>query len=235
MNYIIETILDLLFPRRCPVCGQIIMPKGNLICPGCIRKLSWVRGPVCKCCGKEIISETAEYCSDCAIHPRSFSNGMALLNYNEISAPSLAKIKYHNHREYLDFYAEAIARRYGYFFERHKEAVLVPVPVHPARLRSRGFNQAGELAVRLGRLTGLSVNEALLVRTRKTAPQKDLGPDERLRNLRHAFAVTAEAPPTVILTDDIYTTGSTIEACTRVLKAAGACQVYFVSICIGGS
>ena len=56
--------------------------------PGCIRKLSWVRGPVCKCCGKEIISETAEYCSDCAIHPRSFSNGMALLNYNEISAPS---------------------------------------------------------------------------------------------------------------------------------------------------
>ena len=79
------------------------------------------------------------------------------------------------------------------------------------------------------------MNEALLVRTRKTAPQKDLGPDERLRNLRHAFAVTAEAPPTVILTDDIYTTGSTIEACTRVLKAAGACQVYFVSICIGGS
>ena len=111
MNYIIETILDLLFPRRCPVCGQIIMPKGNLICPGCIRKLSWVRGPVCKCCGKEIISETAEYCSDCAIHPRSFSNGMALLNYNEISAPSLAKIKYHNHREYLDFYAEAAYRK----------------------------------------------------------------------------------------------------------------------------
>lgn len=113
MNYIIETILDLLFPRRCPVCGQIIMPKGNLICPGCIRKLSWVRGPVCKCCGKEIISETAEYCSDCAIHPRSFSNGMALLNYNEISAPSLAKIKYHNHREYLDFYAEAAYRKYA--------------------------------------------------------------------------------------------------------------------------
>ena len=113
MNYIIETILDLLFPRRCPVCGQIIMPKGNLICPGCIRKLSWVRGPVCKCCGKEIISETAEYCSDCAIHPRSFSNGMALLNYNEISAPSLAKIKYHNRREYLDFYAEAAYRRYA--------------------------------------------------------------------------------------------------------------------------
>ena len=79
MNYIIETILDLLFPRRCPVCGQIIMPKGNLICPGCIRKLSWVRGPVCKCCGKEIISETAEYCSDCAIIQDLFPMGWRCL------------------------------------------------------------------------------------------------------------------------------------------------------------
>ena len=87
----------------------------------------------------------------------------------------MAAIKYKNRREYLDFYAEAIVRRYGYFFARHKDAVLVPVPVHPARLRSRGFNQAGELAVRLGRLSGLSVNETMLVRTRKTAPQKELG------------------------------------------------------------
>ena len=188
---------------------------------------------------------------------------MALIRYDTVAQKSIAAVKYKNRREYLDFYAEAIARRYGYFFKHRKDAVLVPVPVHPARLRSRGFNQAGELAVRLGRLTGLPVNERLLVRTKKTAPQKELGPDERLRNLRHAFAVAAEfrqepaqdktdsrrmpgrtasvpagkaakLPQTVILADDIYTTGSTIEACARVLKAAGVRQVYFVSICIGG-
>ena len=78
MNFLINIILDLLFPRRCPVCGQIVMPKGSLICLGCVKKLSWVRGPVCKCCGKEIISGTMEYCPDCAAHPRSFSHGMAL-------------------------------------------------------------------------------------------------------------------------------------------------------------
>ena len=110
MNFLINIILDLLFPRRCPVCGQIVMPKGSLICPGCVKKLSWVRGPVCKCCGKEIISGTMEYCPDCAAHPRSFSHGMALFNYNEISAPSLAMVKYHGRREYLDFYAEAAYR-----------------------------------------------------------------------------------------------------------------------------
>lgn len=212
-----------------------MLPEGALICPGCMAKLHFIRQPSCKKCGTELIADRAEYCPDCLRRQRSFEYGIALIRYDAVAQKSMAAVKYKNRREYLDFYAEAIARRYGYFFERHKEAVLVPVPVHPARLRSRGFNQAGELAVRLGRLTGLSVNEALLVRTRKTAPQKDLGPDERLRNLRHAFAVTAEAPPTVILTDDIYTTGSTIEACTRVLKASGACQVYFVSICIGGS
>ena len=92
MNFLINIILDLLFPRRCPVCGQIVMPKGSLICLGCVKKLSWVRGPVCKCCGKEIISGTMEYCPDCAAHPRSFSHGMALFNYNEISAPSLAMV-----------------------------------------------------------------------------------------------------------------------------------------------
>ena len=96
MNFLINIILDLLFPRRSPVCGQIVMPKGSLICPGCVKKLSWVRGPVCKCCGKEIISGTMEYCPDCAAHPRSFSHGMALFNYNEISAPSLAMVKYHD-------------------------------------------------------------------------------------------------------------------------------------------
>ena len=226
-------------------------------------KLHFIQQPSCKKCGTELISDRAEYCPDCLRRQRSFESGVALIRYDTVAQKSIAAVKYKNRREYLDFYAEAIARRYGYFFKCHKDAVLVPVPVHPARLRSRGFNQAGELAVRLGRLTGLPVNERLLVRTKKTAPQKELGPDERLRNLRHAFAVASEfrqepaqdktdsrrmsertasvpagkaakLPQTVILADDIYTTGSTIEACARVLKAAGVRQVYFVSICIGG-
>ena len=256
-----ENLLQLLFPRRCPVCGQIVLPEGALICAGCVRKLHFIRQPSCKKCGAELISDREEYCPECKRHQRSFESGVALIRYNEAAQKSMAAVKYKNRREYLDFYAEAIVWRYGYFFARHKDAVLVPVPVHPARLRSRGFNQAGELAVRLGRLSGLPVNETMLVRTRKTAPQKELGPEERLRNLRKAFAVRegrssgllqklvirssavrqlsawhscTALPATVILVDDIYTTGSTIEACTRVLKEAGVRQVYFVSICIGG-
>ena len=213
-----------------------MLPEGALICAGCVPKLHFIRQPFCKKCGTELLSDRAEYCPDCLRRKRSFEYGVALIRYNAAAQKSMAAVKYKNRREYLDFYAEAIARRYGSFFAHHHDAVLVPVPVHPARLRSRGFNQAGELAVRLGKRTGLAVNTSLLVRTRKTAPQKELGPEERLRNLRHAFAVAelSSLPHNVILVDDIYTTGSTIEACTRVLKAAGVGQVFFVSICIGG-
>lgn len=84
--------LDLLYPRRCPVCSEIVMPKGNLICPDCMEKLAFVRRPVCKCCGKEIVSLEAEYCFDCTRHPHSFDSGMALINYNDTASRSMALI-----------------------------------------------------------------------------------------------------------------------------------------------
>lgn len=111
--------LDLLYPRRCPVCSEIVMPKGNLICPDCMEKLAFVRRPVCKCCGKEIISPEAEYCFDCTRHPHSFDSGMALINYNDTASRSMALIKYHGRREYLDFIPRpcsgALARRSAAF------------------------------------------------------------------------------------------------------------------------
>lgn len=76
-------LTDLLFPRRCPVCGDIVLPRGELICPACVKKLSFVKQPVCKKCGKEISSAEREYCLDCTKHKRSFDYGRALLNYND--------------------------------------------------------------------------------------------------------------------------------------------------------
>lgn len=227
--------LDFLFPRRCPVCGQIVMPKGDLICPGCMKKLSWVRRPTCKKCGKEVISDTIEYCYDCTKHKRSFDYGLALINYDDVASRSMAQIKYNNKREYLDFYSEAMFRGLGPRILRMKADAFIPIPVHPSRLKTRGFNQAEELAVRLSAKLGIPVNTTILKRSKKTAPQKSLNPSERLHNLEQAFAVN-NLPPglrSVILIDDIYTTGSTIEACTRALKKAGMEHVYFVTIFIG--
>lgn len=229
-------LIGALFPRRCPVCHDIVLPKGELICPGCVSRLHFVKAPFCCKCGKEIAGGLSEYCYDCSRHHRSFEYGRALVSYTETARDSMVKIKYKNKREYLDFYIEAIVLRYGKVITNMKADALVPVPVHPSRLRARGFNQAGILAEGVGRRLGIPVRQDLLFRTRKTAPQKNLTPQERLKNLEQAFGV-GELPPdirSVILADDIYTTGSTVEACARVLKKAGVKHVYFITICIGG-
>ena len=226
--------LDLLFPRCCPVCGQIVLPKGNLICPGCMGKLSWVRCPTCLCCGREIPIESEEYCTDCFKRPRSFDVGMALINYNEAASRSMAQIKYNNKREYLDFYSEAMYWKLGTRLLRLKPDVLIPIPIHPDRMKTRGFNQAYELAVRLSDFLKIPVNTSILKRTKNTLPQKSLNPSERLKNLEQAFSCVPVPPSikTILLVDDIYTTGSTIEACAKLLKAQGAKRVCFVTIFI---
>lgn len=231
-----STILDILFPRRCPVCGEIVKPAGNLICPSCFRELSFVKSPVCKKCGKEIVDETMELCEDCMIHRHAFEYGIALLNYNETARKSMAQIKYNNKREYLDFFGALMAARYEKTIGRMNVDVIVPVPVHESRLRKRGFNQAEVLADIMGKQLGIPMEPDLLARTKKTLPQKELTATERLKNLSGAFdaGVIPEGVRRVLLIDDIYTTGSTIEACARALRNAGIESVYFAVICMTG-
>lgn len=233
----VSVCVDALYPRRCPVCGRIPAPGDAICCPSCFLKLSFVASPVCQKCGKEIISPDAEYCQDCIRRPRTFEYGIALLNYNEAAARSIAAIKYKNKREYLDFYGGLAAERCKKQLLGMKADGLIPVPIHPSRRRKRGFNQAELLAERMGQELGMPVFSEWLVRVKKTDPQKELGPSDRLKNLSGAFLADPEKRPSgverVILVDDIYTTGSTMEACTRALHAAGIKKVFFFVLCIG--
>lgn len=227
---------EILYPRRCPVCDQIVAAPEVLIHSACLKKLSIIRQPACKQCGKEVFSDAAEYCYDCIRRQRSFDARAALLNYNQAARHSMMAVKYKNRREYLDFYAEAMAIRFRGRVLIWKPQVLIPVPVHCSRKKQRGFNQAEELARRLCRHWQLPVETGLLLRNKKTLPQRELNPKERMENLRTAFEVRQTGrhmPEAVLLADDIFTTGSTIEACTRVMKAAGIKRVYFLTICMG--
>lgn len=230
-----DYVINLFFPRRCPVCGDIVQPFGELICPGCVGELSPVKQPVCKKCGKEVESGRMEYCYDCARKPRTFQQNFALLNYNSAASRSMSAIKYRGRREYLDFYSQAVCLRFAKTIGKLSPDVMVPVPIHPSRRRSRGFNQAELLARRIGRQLGIPVCPKGLKRVKKTLPQKELNQAERLKNLRQAF-VPGRLPygvKTVLLIDDIYTTGSTLEACARALKSMGVEKVYGLTLCIG--
>lgn len=186
-------------------------------------------------CGKEVYSQEMEYCKDCMRHPKPFEYGISLLNYTGPMKDSIAAIKYGNKREYLDFYANETVGRLGRKLVAMQADALIPVPVHKDRFRTRGFNQAEELAIRIGEQLGIPVVSDVLKRTRKTDAMKELSPQERKKNLETAF-FCQQLPSgikNVILVDDIYTTGSTITSCTKVLQRAGAERVFFYSICVG--
>lgn len=112
---------------------------------------------------------------------------------------------------------------------------IIPVPIHRSRYRRRGYNQAELVAAELSRLTGIPMYERLVTRSRKTAPQKELTIQERQNNLKKAFNITSNDVKLkkTILVDDIYTTGSTLDAVAMELKRHGVKSVYFIALCIG--
>ena len=230
-----EMLLSLLYPRRCPICHDIVKPRGHLICPDCLKKVPFVQEPTCLCCGKEIASEEIEYCYDCSHHTRSFAGGFALAVYDPVMRESIRRFKNGGRMEYADWYVEAIWQRYGGQLQGLDIDAVVPVPLHRSRRNERGYNQAELLAGRLAKKLRVPVLPKALARTRKTTAQKYLGGRERQKNLEAVFAVGRQSVvgKTILLVDDIYTTGSTAEACTRVLLTAGAQAVYLVNVCIG--
>lgn len=232
-------IRELLYPRRCPICEDIVIPKGKKICAACKALLIYVKEPYCKKCGKPVAEKEQEYCFDCSRREYRYDSGLALFVYDQTMKNSIAAFKFHGKKEYADFYVEEMAAKLGERILAKKPDVLIPVPVHRKKKRFRGFNQAELLASGLSRTLGIPMDSRLLVRIRNTAPQKEVNGKERMKNLECAFGLCADAERVlsdyrhIMLVDDIYTTGSTIEACSRVLLSNGIPKVSFVSLCIG--
>lgn len=234
LKHAAETAVDLLFPRRCPVCDKIVREAGEKICMSCLKKMKLLTPPWCLCCGRKL-SEEEEYCSECRETEQPFVRGRTLYEYQS-AASAIYRFKYGGRREYADFFGEQISLYLGDFIRSVSPQALVPIPLHKRRERKRGYNQAGLLAESVGRRTGVPVLGRALVRTKNTVPLKCLNPQERQNNLKKAFKIAQNDVKlkTIIIIDDIYTTGSTIKEAAKVLKQAGAEKVYFITLA-GGS
>lgn len=235
----VKELLDIIYPRRCPICGDIVVPKSERACPDCKNLLQVIKEPRCKKCSKPIENEEKEYCYDCDTKHFHYKKGYALWIYDKNMRKSIADFKYHNRKEYADFYIEEFLKHYEEVLKEIGADALIPVPIHKSKLKTRGYNQAQILASSLGRALGIQVIDDLLIRDKRTLPQKGLNDKERLKNLIQAFSIDKSKIEIynninkVILVDDIYTTGSTIEACTNILQQNGVSEVYYVSLCIG--
>lgn len=228
-----EKCLDMVFPARCPICDRPA-PFPELICPACGEKPVPVSAPRCLKCGKHIGDEREEYCRGCRMTVHRYDQGRGLFLYQSI-AGSIYRFKYAGRQEYARFYAEQIVKWLGGTIRAWRADALVPVPIHETRKRERGYNQAEVLAGEIGKRMGIPVAANLLKRVKKTLPQKLLDSQERQNNLKKAFKIEKNDVKLkrVIIVDDIYTTGSTIDACAAELRSAAVEKVYFITASIG--
>ena len=229
-----ELLLSIFFPRRCPVCDEVIL-YGQTICHACAQKLIYINEPACKKCGKQLENERQEYCSDCVRKKHYFLQGKAVFSYRKEMKLSMYRFKYSNRREYALFYAKEAVKRYGEWLKHHEIDVIVPVPMYPGKKRSRGYNQAEVFAKELSRISGIAAENRKVRRVKNTRPLKALSERQRKDNLKGAFQVDANIVKysKILLVDDIYTTGATVDAVAEALQNAGVKEVYVLSICIG--
>jgi ComF family protein len=171
------------------------------------------------------------YCSECKRRDRAFERGRALYEYPS-AADAIYRFKYGGRQEYAAFFGEQMGEYLGGFLEKIRPDALVPVPLHKSRLRKRGYNQAALLARQIGRQFNIPVYDKLLIREKNTRPLKEMNAKERQNNLKKAFKVTRNDVKLeiIVVVDDIYTTGSTVEEAARTLKSAGAKKVYFLTL-----
>lgn len=234
-------LTDVLYPRRCPLCDGILGRQEPYICRSCAEKVSFVHGPVCMKCGRPLQDMQKETCAACRRREPAFRRNIAPFVYADNIQASLMRFKYGKRAEYARFYAASaclFAERMeiplsGHSPEKLSFDAIVPVPIHADRFRKRGYNQAEEFARELSRHTGIPVRTDLVIRAKKTKPQKGLSGSERRKNLSGAFKVAedAEIPDKILLTDDIYTTGTTLSELTSVILSASP-QTIVSCICI---
>ena len=229
-----KTLLNLLYPLRCVVCDEITGYAKEAVCRKCRGKIVYIREPFCMKCGKQLNKQEQEYCSDCQKKNHAYIQGTALYDYGSM-ADSVFRFKYKGRMEYSKFYGKELYNEKACWLSMISPDALIPVPVHPSRKRKRGYNQAELIARELSRCSGIPVNTRLIRRVGKTIPLKNLNQLEREKNLKRAFKIYKNDVKlsTIVIIDDIYTTGSTIDAMAGILHKAGIPKVYFMALTIG--
>lgn len=229
-----ETLLNLLYPGRCVVCDEITGYTGESVCKKCRSKIVYIKEPFCMKCGKQLNKEEQEYCGDCRKKKHIYIQGTALYDYGSM-ADSIFRFKYSGRMEYAKFYGRELYREKAFWLSMIAPDALVPVPIHSSRKRKRGYNQAELIARELSKCSGIPLNTRLIRRKGRTSPLKNLNQLEREKNLKKAFKIYKNDVKlnTIVIIDDIYTTGSTIDAMTGILHEAGIAKVYFMTLTIG--
>lgn len=230
-----SALLDFLFPPLCHVCGAFIPGAGRLhLCDSCRENMPLPGQPLCPICGIPFPGVGQDHpCGSCLKTPPHFRAARAALLHEGPGRDLIHAFKYNGRTELRRPLGLLLVERLSEFVAVWRPELIIPVPLHLRRLRGRGFNQALLLAELLAREWGIPLRRRLLKRVRWTDPQVSLAADQRRENVRNAFKVSDAAlvaDRRVLLVDDVFTTGSTVDECSRVLARAGSREVLVVTV-----
>lgn len=237
-----DVVCDAIFPSNiyCMCCGSLIdKSRPYALCDLCVKKFHWINGRTCDKCGKALPDTyRGRMCYDCMTFEHHFDKGYSCLTYGLHEREVLLDHKY-NGKGYMAMkFGDILYDRIS--CENLSPDVIIPVPISAGRMKKRGYNQSALMARRLSRLWQVPVDEKALVRKKETQLLRSLNPADRRLALTGAFAVSPKGAAAlrgkeVMLIDDIYTTGATVDTCSKILKEAGASKVYVLTLASGGN
>ncbi len=264
MNFI-KILEKYVFPPAlyCIACGAIIdSSRTYMLCDDCMKNFSWNTGATCHTCGKAlgpVLSSAIEagiyrsgdkgtplFCYDCMKVQHCFSRGYSCLSYGSIEKTPIISLKYGEQAYIGKMLGEMLCDRLFLAIETEYYGeipwdIIVPVPIHITRILKRGYNQAEIIGRKVAESIGIPMDTGILTRKRTTGKMKGTSED-RIKNIEGAFAITEKAlscdvlrNKTVLLIDDVYTTGATADECSRMLMNAGAQNVQIATIASGSN
>lgn len=235
-----SSLLDLVYPSNiyCINCGRPIDDRYPYsLCPFCVRSIRWANKTICESCGKPMSITTGKcFCVECTKECRKFDRGFTCVHYGTAERALIHQLKYKDKDFLAAYLAELMYERIA--AEYLEPDLVVPVPMHKSKERRRGYNQAGLLAKHIAERLDRPCFPRLLIRISDTTPMSGLTAEQRKKNIQGVFTAAKWVQSTiydktVLLVDDVFTTGSTAEACSEVLKAAGARKVYVLTFAAG--
>lgn len=224
-------LTDWLYPPCCAGCGTALLGYARAhLCADCEARLLWLGKGSCRYCGAGWAQAAggARGCSRCRPGAQAFTRAVGVVAYKAPARELVHDFKYYGNRRLAEVFFPQMLRRLAEAEFPAKFDIVLPVPLHKKRLKLRGYNQSALLARGIASATGSPYLERALVRIRHTTAQALIHPKERKENIAGAFRAEAGIFPgkTVLLVDDVLTTGSTAGECCRVLREAGAAHIY---------
>jgi ComF family protein len=231
--------LGLIYPEICQLChSRRAAARDGLVCAKCWSHVRFIRPPFCERCGLPFAGAltTTFECTNCRELELHFSSARSAVVAKSVVLEAIHRFKYSRALWFENFLTDLLVREAAPVVRGQNWDFIVPVPLHPLKLREREFNQAARLAAPLGRAANIPLNEKILRRVNPTATQTLLTRAQRAVNMKNAFAVRPGvrlAGQRIIVVDDVFTTGATTSACAQALRGAGAAEVCVWTVARG--